>query len=254
MKYRLWALVLLLAWSAVKFPWELRLERERNEIMYGTSTRMSFELRDSLGQGLTLAALGGFRGLAANFLWLSVTNAWEEQQWTRLRTAAEFAVMLQPRVSFFWENAAWHLAWNASVSAQEYDDQGRPILTRESMQWIHQGESLLKRGIDAIPEKPVLYQRLAELYWQRLKDYEQAAHYYDLAKDKKGAPTYIERFVGYGLENAGKKQEAYDYWCGLWRSSEEHSERLRRWDKIEEHIRNLEKELNIPLEKRIFPN
>lgn len=125
------ALVLLVIWGGLKLPWEVHLAARRAEIMHGQGQGFSFQLRDSLGQGLTLAALGGFRGVAANFVWISLTMAWEEQQWVRVRTLAELAVLLQPRVLFFWENSAWHLAWNASVAAINYPRPGITPAQRE---------------------------------------------------------------------------------------------------------------------------
>ncbi|MDX6765584.1 MAG: hypothetical protein SFU85_02215 [Candidatus Methylacidiphilales bacterium] len=249
------AILLLLAWGAVKLPWEEQMGLRRRQIMYGDTPPISFELRDSLGQGLTLAALGGFRGLAANFVWISLTGAWEEQQWTRVRTLAEFAVLLQPRVLFFWENGAWHLAWNASVAAEKYAAAGQSDgqRNRESRRWIEAGRVMLERGLLAIPEKPQLYMRLGELYQQRLQDYEAAARCYRLAAERPGAPSFAERFVGYMLEKAGRKQEAYDYWLTLWHSSAEHPPGTpRQWPKIEQQMRALERELNIPADKRVF--
>jgi hypothetical protein len=249
------ALVIFLGCSALKVPWEVRLADERKRIMFGPDVSpMSMKLRDSLGQGMTLAALGGFRGIVANFLWLSVTTAWEEQQWTRLRTLADMVVLLQPRVSFFWENAGWHLAYNASVSVEKFSGGSKGARNVESMRWIKQGIDFYERGIQAIPEKPKLYEMLALLYQQRLEDHVKAAQYYELASQKPGAPVYLERFVGFSLEKAGKKQEAYDYWVKLWRSSVDHGQGPRRWPMIQERIRNLEKELLIPLDKRVFPD
>lgn len=256
MKRTVAAILVLGVWGAVKLPWEARLAERRAEIMHGQGQGFSFQLRDSLGQGLTLAALGGFRGVAANFVWISLTMAWEEQHWTRVRTLAEFAVLLQPRVLFFWENGAWHLAWNASVSAMNYGrgDTAPAQREREARQWIEAGRDMLERGIQANPEKHQLYMRMAELHQQRLQDHATAAHYYQLAARRPGASPLAERFAGYALERAGLAQEAYDYWVRLWRSVDEHPEiGPRQWPKIREHIRKLEAQLNIPDDKRLFP-
>jgi len=249
-----WAVIVFTAWTAVKVPWEMRLARERSLLMYGTEVPMTFQMRDQLGQGLTIAALGGFRGIAANFLWLSVTTAWEDRQWVRLRSLAEMVVILQPRVSFFWENAGWHMAYNASVAAEQFNQEDRGKNNVESRRWIMQGIELYERGIQALPDQHKLYEMLALVYQQRLGDYAKAAHYYEVASQKNGAPVYLERFVGFSLEKAGKDREAYDYWVKLWQSAGEHGPGPRRWKMIEEHIRKLENKLNIPLDKRLFVN
>lgn len=254
MKHFGWIILILVLWTSAKVPWEMRLAKERSRIMYGTEIPLDFQMRDKLGQGLTIAALGGFRGIAANFLWLSVTTAWEDRQWTRLRALAEMVVILQPRVSFFWENSGWHMAYNASVSAEQFSKSKGATSNVESRRWIMQGRELYERGIQAIPEKHKLYEMLGLLHQQRLGDYEKAAHYYLLASQKEGAPLYLERFVGISLEKAGKKQEAYAYWLRLWGSVAEHGSGPKRWNLIEQRIRNLESELNIPYTKRVFAN
>lgn len=249
MKFRWLALALMVAWGAGKIPWENELAAERKLIMVGRDLPMNYQLRDSLGQGLTMAALGGFRGLAADCLWISLTNAWQEQEWERVQAMAEMCVLLQPRVVFFWDMGAWNLAWNASVSAEQTASDRR---NHDSMMWIEAGRSLLERGIRVIPEKFVLYQRLGDLYWQRLAQYEKAAEYYREALKRPNHPLYLERFVGYALEKAGKNQEAYEYWVELWNSSKEHGRDQHQWDKVGEHIRKLEQELKIPAAQRVF--
>ena len=254
MNCRLAALGLLLLWGGVKLPWEKSLAAQRERVMYGAGASVSPQLRDSLGQGLSMAALGGFRGVAANFLWISLTEAWQERQWSRVQTYAELSVLLQPRVVFFWEMGAWNLAWNASMDAQ-YNGRtgGISSRNRDARMWVEAGRDLLERGLSFHPEKYNLYRALGDLYWQRLQDYNRAAEYYLLAAAKPGAPAYLERFAGRALEEAGRKQDAYVYWKTLWLGTTDHGPGPRRWDVIEKRIRKLETELNIPLEKKLFP-
>ncbi|MEM6884533.1 MAG: hypothetical protein AAF571_05825 [Verrucomicrobiota bacterium] len=210
-------ILVLLIWGGVKLPWERRIGDERSDIVYGSEIPMSFELRETLGQELSFAALGGFRALAANYLWIKVTQAWEDQVWTRVRARADMAVTLQPRTLFFWENGAWHMAWNASVSVVKYaeEDKSEERKQFESRKWIDAGIDMLERGIRANPEKYGLYLRMAELYWQRLEDYEMSAKYYRMALERPGAPTYTDRFIGYALEKAGKYEESLAHWESL---------------------------------------
>lgn len=238
MKTSVLALILLLVWGGLKLPWEEHISAERSEIIYGSDIPMSFELRETLGQELSLAALGGFRAIVANFLWISVTKAWEDQTWTRVRTLADFAVTLQPRVPFFWENGAWHLAWNASVSVVKYADEGKSEERKqfESRKWIDAGIDMLERGIRANPEKHGLYLRMAELYWQRLQDYEKSAEYYRMALEKPGAPTYTDRFIGYALEKAGNYEESLKHWESLAAAPNFKERRQAHQEKVVENI------------------
>ncbi len=236
-------LMLMLVWGAVKLPWEGRISTERSKIIYGSDIPMSFELRETIGQELSLAALGGFRAIVANFLWISVTKAWEDQTWTRVRTLADFAVTLQPRVLFFWENGAWHLAWNASVSVVKYADAGKSEERKqyESRKWIDAGIDMLERGIRANPEKSGLYLRMAELYWQRLEDYEKAAEYYRLALERPGAPSYTDRFIGYALEKAGNYEASLAHWESLAAAPDFKERRQAHQEKVMENLEKLKR-------------
>jgi hypothetical protein len=255
MKHILMAFLLLAGWGAAKVPFEDRMMREQEVISHGTLRPLDFKARDDLGQGMMLAALGGFRSLIASLVYINLNSAWEKQEWSRVQTDAELAVLLQPRSVYYWDNSSWMLAWNASIAALQYDTK---LLTRaekehEARKWIDAGISMLERGIRAVPERATLYMRLASLYDQRLQDYRMAAKYYDMARKIPGAPTFAERFVGYSLERAGDDRAAYDYWRGLWAEGTDQPVNRLRWGKVEEHIRELENKLKVPDNERLFP-
>ena len=238
------ALGLLLVWGALKVPWERKMTESQRQSAYGFSGPTAVALREKLGQGLALAFLGGFRGLAANALMLEAHTAWENQQWVRVRSALELATMLQPRVAMFWDTASWHLAWNAAVAAEQYS--GEPNETRRRMEarrWVEAGRDLLERGTKAVPEKALLFQRLGDLYWQRLADYSSAARWYREALSKGDAPPYLERFVGYALDKAGDKRGALDYFRELRSRMGAHPDPARRPEVLDREIQRLETEI-----------
>ncbi len=246
------AVALLVLWAAVKTPWEHNLDETQSRLIHGMRPEISAEMRDQLGQGLTLAALGGFRSLAATMVWLSLYEAWSVQEWPRVRTNVDLAVLLQPRDPFYWDHGAWHLAWNASIDAAQNPKRGPLERAVESRRWVDAGRDLLERGIRANPEKFVLHQRLGDLYWHRLEDFSQAAEHYRAALALPGAPEYLDRFVGYALQRAGRTQEAYDYFRNLW--NKRHPDDLPvRWERVERELRKLEEELNLPDDARLFP-
>lgn len=236
--------IFLLAWGAVKLPWEMRMSREQRRETLGFTGPTAVAVREKLGQGLVLAALGGFRGLAANALMLQAHGAWEEKQWVRVRSALEMATLLQPRVALFWDLASWHMAWNAAVAAERYEGEESETRRRiEARKWVEAGRELLERGTRAVPEKALLFQRLGDLYWQRLADYQAAAACYREALAKGDVPPYLERFVGYALEKAGDKPAALEYFRELRRSMGEPPAPGRRPEVVEREIRKLEEEL-----------
>lgn len=123
---------------------------------------------------------------------------------------------------------------------------GEPSETRrriEARKWVEAGRNLLERGTRAVPEKALLFQRLGDLYWQRLSDYQAAAACYREALTKGDAPPYLERFVGYALERAGDKAGALEYFRALRRSMGEPPDPARKPEVIDREILELEDEI-----------
>lgn len=241
---RVLAALLILGWGVLKLPWEIRMTREQRLATVGFSGPTAVAVREKLGQGMVLAALGGFRGLAANALMLQAHGAWEEQQWVRVRSALEMATLMQPRVALFWDLASWHMAWNAAVAAERYSGEASETRRRvEARKWVEAGRELLERGTRAVPEKALLFQRLGDLYWQRLADYQAAAGCYREALTKTGAPPYLERFIGYALEKAGDRVAALEYFRELRRSMGEPPNPDRKPEVVEREICKLETEI-----------
>ena len=177
--------------------------------------------------------------------------AWEDQQWVRVRSAFELATVLQPRVSVFWDMASWHLAWNAAVSAEQYSGEPNEMRRRmEARRWVEAGRDLLERGTKAVPEKAILFQRLGDLYWQRMGDYASAARCYREALTKGDAPPYLERFVGYALDKAGDKKGALAYFLELREKMGPHPDSSRRPEVVDREIQRLEKEIQTQEIKR----
>lgn len=236
--------LIFLLWGGVKITWEQALTQAQRKATYGFTGPTAVAMREKLGQGLALAALGGFRGLAADALMLQAHGAWEEQQWVRVRSSLELATLLQPRVAVFWDTASWHLAWNAAVAAERFHGEASETRRRlEARRWVEAGRSLLERGTKAVPERALLFQRLGDLYWQRLQDYQAAAACYRQAIAKGDAPPYLERFVGYALDKAGDKQAALAYFRELRAAMGTPPPPARRPEVVEREILKLEKEL-----------
>ncbi len=155
------------------------------------------------------------------------------------------ATILQPRVALFWDLASWHMAWNAAVAAENFS--GEPSETRrriEARKWVEAGRELLERGTRAVPEKSILFQRLGDLYWQRLADYQAAASCYREALTKGDAPVFLERFVGYALAKAGDREAALEYFRNLRLSLGEHPDPERKPEVLDREIRRLEREIS----------
>ncbi|MEM9443869.1 MAG: hypothetical protein AAGA18_00820 [Verrucomicrobiota bacterium] len=240
-------IVFLFLYSILKFYYEKVITGEHQLLRHGATAEIKYSMRDALGQGLLLTALSGFRGVAANLIWLEVTEAWMERNWIKLKKNVEIAVLLQPRNEFYWEQGAWHLAFNASLNSST--DLGN-IHTNfrekqeESLQWINQGINLLERGIAFNPDSSQLHERLADLYYRRLKDYHRAAKYYEMASQLPGAKQYVLRLPGYMYEKAGDEQAEHEYWEKVLSRISENELASPQWQRPRQRILELEEKMD----------
>ena len=246
-------------WAPCKIVWEKRIAREQDFLRYGGAP-MTRQLRDELGQGLTIGVLSGMRSVVADLIWLNVTTAWMNQEWFRMGAYINLCTALQPRAPVFWDMGGWELAWNASIDAAGDPRARNPSLRqlKASRFWIEKGREVFLRGIENNPEYWRLWRDTGLLFDQRLKDYPAAAYYYKKASQVPDAPIYLERFapIMYDDLHARDDQASYREWKELWErfTPEERKMKLHEGDRIESKIRLLEQKLSIPKEKRVFPN
>jgi hypothetical protein len=240
-------LLALLIFGAVRMPAEHALYRTRAE-RHLNPAPLDLSLREQVGQLGFIAALGGFRALVGNVLFIQAHVAWERTEWSRVLLLLRQATILQPRAILFWDMAAWHMAWNASAAALRDPTQPRQALRiKAQREYIDLGRDFLERGIRNNPERPQLYEALARLYREKYRDRERAAHYYALAASKPGARSYLKRFAAYELSHVeGREQEAYARLLQLYHAGEE-----ERLPTLISRLQFLEDRLNIPLDQRI---
>lgn len=69
----------------------------------------------ALGQGVTLALLGGFRALVADMTWIRMYVGWEKRDLVGTDTLVRLVTALDPRPVYFWLNGARIIAYDAPV-------------------------------------------------------------------------------------------------------------------------------------------
>jgi hypothetical protein len=247
--------LLLGLWAPFKVAWEKQIGAEQDRLRYHGIV-MTRQLRDQLGQGFSIGVLSGAGSVVADFLWIDVTVAWENQEWFKITSYINLCTTLQPRSITFWDIGGWHLAWNASVAAADDVHEPNPLRRlKASRYWIERGLDVYKRGIENNPESWKLWADTGSLYQQRLGDFRMAAYYYGQASERPGAPVFYERFPAIMDQNAGDDRAAYEAWKVLWLrlTPAERAQPLHEGDRIQKEIRRLEAKLGIPPEKRVFP-
>ena len=172
-----WAIIfsLLLVFGALRLPIEAALT-EQHRSAYFHQARLGLDLREQIGQLGFLAALSGFRSLVADVVFIQAHVAWERTEWGRVLLLFREATTLQPRSVLFWDMAAWHMAWNASVAALHDPFQPNDALRRKAQrEYFALGKDFLERGIKNNPDRPQLYESLARLYKEKLNNHAAAA-------------------------------------------------------------------------------
>lgn len=241
------ALGVLLVVGALKMPVERNLAALHRQEHFG-GVEFNLDLREKIGQLGFIAALSGFRAIVADALFIQAYSAWENTEWGRMLLLFRHVTTLQPRVLLFWDIAAWHMAWNASVAAM--NDQKQPRLAlrvKAQREYFAIGKDFLERGIKNNPDRPELYEALARLYKEKYKDHERASEYYAKAAALPGAAPFDGRFSAYELSySEGREREAYERLRHLY--DEGPQERLPTLIK---RLKFLEDKLGIPQEQRI---
>ena len=240
-------LSLLLAFGALRLPIEAALT-EQHRSAYFHQARLGLDLREQIGQLGFLAALSGFRSLVADVIFIQAHVAWERTEWGRVLLLFRQVTTLQPRGILFWDMAAWHMAWNASVAARNDRSQPREALRiKAQREYFALGKDFLERGIRNNPDRPQLYEALARLYREKYHDHERAAEYFTKAAQFPDAPEYEKRFAAYELSYCeGREREAYERLHQLYDMGE--NERLPT---LITRLKFLENKLNIPQDERI---
>lgn len=240
-------LVILIVLGAVKLPVERDLAVIHREEHF-RGVEFNLDLREKLGQLGFIAALSGFRAIVADGLFIQAHVAWERTEWSRVLLLFRHVTTLQPRSILFWDMAAWHMAWNASVAAM--NDRAQPRLAlrvKAQREYFALGKDFLERGIKNNPDRPQLYETLARLYKEKYKDHERASEFFARAAALPGAPRYEKRFSAYELSYCeGREREAYERLRKIYDEGEK-----ERLPTMNTRLKFLENKLGIPQDQRI---
>lgn len=115
-------------------------------------------------------AMGAFRGLFVNVLWIRANNLKEAGKYYEARDLASAITKLQPRFPRVWVFHAWNMAYNISVTTQTRE---------ERWNWVNQGIQLLRdEGIPANPNDMLLHKELAWIYLHKIQGYTDDANGY----------------------------------------------------------------------------
>lgn len=154
-------------------------------------------LSGGLGRGVSLAALGGYRTLAANLVWVRMYSDWRYQMRPEVLDGIQLAVALNPDMAFFWIDGSriiandmpvWEVGEEQMNSLFETPEgiEVRKRYGREALAFLDQAPAWMDREFDVLKEKGVIH-------WRRLDDLPRAIDYFQRASALPGAPYYLAR-------------------------------------------------------------
>lgn len=137
----------------------------RNRLVYADTAEAGDPPQVALG-----IAMGAFRGMFVNFLWIRANNLKEDGKYYEAVDLARAITRLQPRFPKVWQFHAWNLAYNISVATQTPE---------ERWQWVQSGIHLLRdEGIPANPNDLGIHKELAWILLHKVQGYMDDAHSY----------------------------------------------------------------------------
>jgi hypothetical protein len=108
----------------------------------------------------TTVALGGFRGLISNALWMRASDLQDEDKFFEMAQLADWITKLEPHFVHVWLVQSWNMAYNISVKFKDFPDRWR---------WVKAGIELLRDdGLRYNPNETLIYRELAWFFQHKM--------------------------------------------------------------------------------------
>jgi hypothetical protein len=108
----------------------------------------------------TTVALGGFRGLISNALWIRASDLQDDDKFFELSQLADWITKLEPHFVHVWLVQSWNMAYNISVKFKDFPDRWR---------WVKRGIELLRDdGLRFNPNEILIYRELAWFFQHKM--------------------------------------------------------------------------------------
>lgn len=140
-------LIVLGFWRSGSMNSQLSDKRVECKLSYGQMKDMPPMI------SFTTVALGGFRGILVDFLWMRVSKLQKEGKYFEIVQLSDWITKLEPRLPAIWSFHAWNMAYNISVLFDNPESRWR---------WVEHGIRLLRnQGLKYNPESCKLYYELS---------------------------------------------------------------------------------------------
>src|SRR5262245_10320269 len=118
----------------------------------------------------TTVALGGFRGLISNVLWIRASDLQDDDKYFEMAQLADWITKLEPHFVQVWLVQAWNMAYNISIKFKDFPDRWR---------WVQRGIELLRdEGLRYNPDETLIYRELGWFFQHKVGQNLDDAHLY----------------------------------------------------------------------------
>jgi hypothetical protein len=168
--------VLLLVSAALMLLGSSRVQRSMN----GDRERLGLTRVQPLENAppvlaFTTIALGGFRGLISNALWIRATELQDDDKYFEMAQLADWITKLEPHFVQVWLVQAWNMAYNISVKFKETEPGQYP----DRWRWVKRGIELLRDdGLRYNPNEVLMYRELGWFFQHKMGANLDDAHMY----------------------------------------------------------------------------
>ena len=108
----------------------------------------------------TTVALGGFRGLIANALWIRANDLQNDDKFFEAAQLADWITDLEPQFHAGLAVSGWNMAYNISVKFKDFPDRWR---------WVERGIELLRdEGLRYNPDDLLIHRELAWFFQHKM--------------------------------------------------------------------------------------
>ena len=236
---------MLLIFGVLKLPLEQRVTQDLRRMRL-VDEPLSLGTGENMGQMGLAATLGGLRGMVATIFQLQAYVAFTNVDWAQVDKYYDFVNRLQPRNATYWEEASWHMAYNAA-SYYLNNDTLKPALRGQLYhQYVSRGTAILNQGLLFIPDSPRLWQKLGDLHWSRSKDFKAAGDAY-WNSFQHGGLNFTERFAAYSYAQSTDPAS----WRKGYAILKKLYDNKKSTPGLIEYLKILEQNLNIPPAQRI---
>lgn len=153
--------------------WKIQV-RQNQTIVENKLLPEDFAKRHGAPPGVAISNvfLGPFRNLIINTLWLRMDRLQKQGKFFEMVQLADWILRVQPENATVAQYLAWNMAYNITVTQQNYDSRRR---------WIKKALETLHTAMKYNPNDPILYREMAWIYQHKLGDeMDNASAYYKL--------------------------------------------------------------------------